>query len=192
MRAWGSWDDADLWGEAWDSRPDTWEEDLDAAAGRPPRGQSGPGQWVGNLHGGWNMSAAARAYQEQITGVSAAYDYRVTRENRHADFDGYDRRQRVLLEAKAFGPDSGIVRAYQLSQQGRPIPPELTERLDALVRQARRQLAVAGDTGIEWHVASRQAKAAVQQLLRTNNMGNITVRHTAPNRQVAQLMRARR
>ena len=96
MRAWGSWDDADLWGEAWDSRPDTWDEELDAAAGRPPRGQSGPGQWVGNLHGGWNMSAAARAYQEQITGVSAAYDYRVTLENRHADFDGYDWRQGKL------------------------------------------------------------------------------------------------
>lgn len=192
MRAWGSWDAGDAWDEAGDAWLDAWDEDHDAAAGRPPRGQSGPGQWVGNIHGGWNMSDAARAYQQQITGVSASYDYQVSRGRRNADFDGYNRQRQVLLDAKAFGPNSAIVRAHQLSQQGRSIPQPLVQRLNNLVSEARRQRAVAGSTPIEWHVASPQAAAAVQQLLQTNNLGNITVRHTAPAPQVAQLMRARR
>jgi|RhiMethySRZTD1v2_1073278.scaffolds.fasta_scaffold20804_1 hypothetical protein len=193
MSAWTSSDAArDSWRDAWD-------EEFDGAAEWLPLGEVGPGKWTGNIHGGWNMSDVARAYQRQISGRPAWYDYHVNRRGKKYDFDGYDSRRRTLLDAKAYGPTSAVVRAYQISQQGRPLPQRLAKQFSQLVADARRQRRAAGKTPIEWHVASSKAAEALRALLRTNgllktdqNRLGINVKWTKPNEKVLHAWRQRR
>ena len=137
------------------------------------------------------MSPGAAAYQRQVSGHHASRDYRVRRGGVTADFDGY--RQGVLLDAKAFGPRSGIVRARELGLRGM-IPESLLSRVEGLVDLAQRQIRVAGKTPIHWHIASREAAQATKELLRTQGLTRqgrrrgIQVVYTPPSPHVQRLL----
>lgn len=108
------------------------------------------------------MSARARAYQQQVTGRTGE-SYVVD----GVKFDGVN--TGGLIDAK--GPGYAT---FVRDGQFRP----WYRGADALVDQARRQLAVANGAPITWHVAEAEAATAMQNLLRQNNITGITVVHT--------------
>jgi hypothetical protein len=142
-----------------------------AASSAPPE----PGSWQRNFHGGWNMSPEARRYQRQRGGRSAAWDYRVERGKKAADFDG--RRGRVLIEAKYW-------QAY--GRQAQAIWKVLNNTADwsdinfvrRVVEQARRQAYVAAGRPVEWHVSDPQSFKLVRQLFALTRIpSNVTVKY---------------
>jgi RHS repeat-associated protein len=108
------------------------------------------------------MSASARVYQQQITGRSGgAYFLNGVK------FDGIE--AGVLLEAKGPGYATFVRSGEFLAWfRGR----------DALVDQARRQIAAARGTPITWHVAEEEAATAIRTLFRGNGITGINIVHT--------------
>jgi hypothetical protein len=133
------------------------------ANGPPPA--VGPGQWGPARE---SMSSAARRYQEQITGRSAEEAYWVD----GVKFDGF--KDGVLLEAK--GPNY----ANKFQDNFEPEPWFQDTGARELREQARRQRDKVQGLGIriEWHVAEKKAAEAIRELLKANNIQEITVIHT--------------
>jgi hypothetical protein len=65
---------------------------------KPPTG--GPGQWVQETE---YMSDTSRRYQSQVTGSPEGWVYRVRKNGKEVDFDGYQ--EGYLLDAKGFNYD---------------------------------------------------------------------------------------
>lgn len=110
------------------------------------------------------MSARARAYQQQITGrTGQSYVVRGVR------FDGVTRNG--LVDAKGPGYSTfvrnGQFRPWFNGQQ-------------ELVRQANAQVAAARGVSITWQVAEQDAATAIQNLLIQNNIAGINVVFTPP------------
>ncbi|RKI61413.1 hypothetical protein D7X55_23165 [Corallococcus sp. AB049A] len=137
-----------------------------AVMGPPPPG--GPGKWVQVNE---SMSSRARDYQAQVTGAPKGSAYRVKRGGEEADFDGYDLDENVLLEAKGpgyeqfFGADLKAKRFFQGA--------------NALVEQARRQIAVAGSAHVRWVVAEAKFADALRALFNRQNV-KVEVRFLSP------------
>ncbi len=123
-----------------------------------------PGQWIPE-NTVMPDSSAAR-YQSQVTGQDPGWAYRVN----DVRFDGY--RDGTLLEAKGPGYQSLFER-----MGGKPF----FQGARNIVAQAGRQLAVAGGTPIEWHVAEEAAADTIRNLLEDAGYGSIPVIWTPPN-----------
>lgn len=137
-------------------------------AGPGPRGLQRPisqayeaqqGRWRGDFEGGANMSAEARAYEARVCHKDEGMGYY----RNGTQFDGFE--ENTLLDAKHYPPDKGMAKALQKNN------PFIGNKL---LDQARRQLAAAGPTPIEWRVSNEAAALKIQQLFSTNSI-NIKV-----------------
>ncbi|WNG51122.1 hypothetical protein F0U60_48600 [Archangium minus] len=136
-------------------------------AGWPPVG--GPGQWVEDTS---SMSEQARAYQAQVTGAPNRWAYRVCRDGKCVDYDGFDPKTGTLLEAKA--------REYEKWFDADLQPKWGYEGLEGMVLQARRQRALAGGLHLRWHVAEPRMVAILQRAFREAKIKGIEVVYTRP------------
>ena len=104
----------------------------------------------GKNHG----SAAARAYEEQITGYPVEYSIYVEGDLSEVEFDGF--RDGVLLDAK--GPRTYVIISHHWS----------TKALEKMQKQMRKQVnAVASgglDIPIHWHFAEKEAMEIAAKL----------------------------
>ena len=124
--------------------------------------REGPGVFV-NVNEA--MSPRAAAYQAQITGRNIGDVYLVD----GVKFDGY--KGGTLVDAKGpgyakFVKDGGFRSWFSGASD--------------LVDQAERQLSVAGQLPVTWHVAEAPAALAIRRLLESNGLGAIRVVHTPP------------
>jgi len=118
----------------------------------------GPGQWREAQE---SMSDRAADFQSKVTGQPPGRVYDVD----GVKFDGY--KDGKLLDAK--GP--GYEQFVDSNGDFKPWYRGAGE----LVDQAERQLSVAGDTPIEWHVAEEPAADAMRSLLQREGFGQIDV-----------------
>jgi filamentous hemagglutinin len=110
------------------------------------------------------MSERAAAYQTQITGRTGE-SYVVN----GVKFDGVG--AKGLVDAKGPGYANFVKDGqFQPWFKGK----------QALLDQAERQIAAANGAPITWHVAEAEAATAIQNLLRSKGIQNITVVHTPP------------
>jgi hypothetical protein len=123
----------------------------------------GPGSWGPVSE---SMSDRAAAYQQQITGVSPNTGYVVD----GVKFDGFA--DGVLQDAKGPGY-SQFVKNGEFR--------DWFDGADALVNQANRQLAAAGDTPIQWSVAEADAVTAINNLFAESGIAGIDVVHVPAN-----------
>jgi hypothetical protein len=135
--------------------------------GWPPVG--GPGHWVEDTA---SMSEQSRAYQAQVTGAPKHWCYRVCRDGECVEYDGYDPKAGVLLEAKG--------RGYAKWFDEKLNPRFEYEGLDSMVRQATRQLRVAGGRPLRWHVAEPRMVAVLRKHFDLNGLQAVEVVYTQP------------
>ena len=101
------------------------------------------------------MSDHAAAYQQQITGSSAASYY-----VNGVKFDGYDS-VTGLRDAKGEGYAQWVVNGdFKVYFKGS----------DELLEQAFRQVRAAGDIPITWYIAEESAAKAIRNLLSVSNL----------------------
>jgi hypothetical protein len=106
----------------------------------------GPGLW--EMRG--RPDSAPYLYQAQVTGApitrrpDGSIDIPEYRHN-GVDFDGYDAQRNVLMDAKRYTDDNAIVTGG----------PQFL--IDNTLNDARRQVAAASGTPVEWQVSNRQA-----------------------------------
>jgi hypothetical protein len=137
--------------------------------GLPPSG-GGPGQWVEDKS---TMSEQARAYQAQVTGAPKGRAYKVCRNSKCVEFDGYDPKDGVLLEAKGVGYDQWFTADLK--------PKKYFQGLDALRTQAQKQARLARGLRIRWYVAEPRMVAILKRLFEEWDVG-IEVEHIPPVR----------
>jgi hypothetical protein len=129
----------------------------------------GPGQWVEDTT---SMSEQARAYQAQVTGAPKKWAYQVCRDGDCVEYDGYDPKAGVLLEAKARGYDQ-----WFLPNLG---PKFNFKGLDALRKQAQKQYKLARGMRVRWHVAEPRMVDVFKKLFVEWNVAEIEVVYTSP------------
>jgi hypothetical protein len=78
----------------------------------------------------------------------------------------------TLLEAKARGYDKWFDKDLEARF--------MYEGADDMVKQARRQLRLAGGLRVRWHVAEPRMVAILKKLFKENNIEGIEVVHTLP------------
>ncbi len=128
----------------------------------------GPGEWVQVNE---SMSESASRYQAQVTGAPKGYAYRVKKDGKEVDFDGFDSKEGVLLEAK--GPN------YQQFISAKLKFEKFFQGAGSMLQQARRQLEVAQGVPIRWVVAEKKLADALQKLFEFNRF-RIEVVHAPP------------
>jgi hypothetical protein len=138
-----------------------------SGGGWPPVG--GPGQWVEDTS---SMSEQARTYQAQVTAAPKGWCYKVCRDGRCVDYDGFDPKTGTLLEAKA--------REYEKWFDTDLQPRWGYEGLEGMVLQARRQSGLAGGLRVRWHVAEPRMVAILQRAFREARITGIEVVYTQP------------
>ena len=140
---------------------------------RAPKSPSGYKLGATDGHGGvWatvgrgNEDLPSNRYQRQITGAPHNIEYRVG----VVDFDGYDSKRGVFLDAKNFTANNLLVKGF---------PPAVVDSYRAdVLKEARRQLGVLNGTGanLEWHISNRLALDAVKNLFDSTELrGRITL-----------------
>ena len=142
------------------------------AGGQNPSPVAGPGQWGPANE---SMSDRARAYQELISGHSSNEAYWVggmSTKTGGVRFDGFEKG--VLLEAK--GPGY----ANKFLDDLEPKAWFKNSGAKDLVKQARRQLRAAQETGtpIRWHIAEEKTAEAIRILFKDEKVFGIEVVHT--------------
>jgi hypothetical protein len=137
-----------------------------SGGGWPPVG--GPGQWVEDTS---SMSEQARTYQAQVTGAPKGWCYRVCRNGKCVDYDGYDPKTGILLEAKGLGYDKWFNRNLEARFE--------FKGLKALRGQAQKQARLAGGTPVRWQVAEPRMVAIFKRLFKEWNVTGIEVVHTS-------------
>ena len=138
-----------------------------AGGGWPPVG--GPGHWVEDTS---SMSEQARAYQAQVTGAPRGWCYKVCRDGKCVDYDGYDPNSGILLEAKAREYDKWF---------DQDLEPRFDYKgADSMMKQARRQVGLAGGLRVRWHVAEPRMVAILKKLFKENDIEGIELVHTSP------------
>jgi hypothetical protein len=135
--------------------------------GVPPAG--GPGQWVEDTSA---MSEQSRAYQAQVTGAPKRWAYKVCRDGRCVEYDGYDPKDGVLLEAKGVGYDQWFTADLK--------PKFNFQGLKSLETQARTQARMAGGLRVRWHVAEPRMVPILKRLFEQWEIEGIEVVHTPP------------
>lgn len=118
---------------------------------------NGPGAYARVME---SMSARAAIYQSKVTGTLPEVGYIV----HGVKFDGF--RGGVLLDAKGHGYANFVKDGKFVSW---------FNGANALVDQARRQVAAAGGTRIQWHFAEESAANAARALLTNNGVKGIDV-----------------
>jgi hypothetical protein len=136
--------------------------------GWPPVG--GPGQWVEDTS---SMSEQARAYQAQVTGSPKGWCYKVCRNGKCVEYDGFDPTEGVLLEGKARGYEQWFDKDLN------PVH-EFYGGLDDLLKQAARQYRMAAGRPIRWHVAEPRMVAVLRKHFGEADLGSIEVVYTPP------------
>jgi hypothetical protein len=136
--------------------------------GWPPVG--GPGQWVEDTS---SMSEQARAYQAQVTGAPKGWCYKVCRNGKCVEYDGFDPAEGVLLEGKARGYDQWFDKDLNPTH-------EFYGGLEDMLTQAARQHRMAAGRPIRWHVAEPRMVAVLRKHFDEANLGSIQVVHTPP------------
>ncbi|WP_309897220.1 Tox-REase-5 domain-containing protein [Archangium sp.] len=133
----------------------------------PPSG--GPGQWVQDTS---SMSDAARSYQAQATGAPKGWAYKVCRNGKCVEYDGFDLKEGTLQEAKGKGYDQWFDAKLKarFNFQG----------LDSLKEQAQRQARLAGGLRVRWHVAEPRMVPILQKLFKEWRVVGIEVVYTPP------------
>ncbi|MCB9441209.1 MAG: hypothetical protein H6523_13285 [Mycolicibacterium sp.] len=122
---------------------------------------SGPGEWT-NVNE--SMSPRSADYQVQRTGHPITEAYVVN----GVKFDDFS--NGALVDAKGYYAQftkNGQFQDWWTGQQG-------------MIDQARRQLAAAGDTPIQWHVAEPAGVSAIIQLFEDNGIVGINVVYAPP------------
>ena len=130
---------------------------------KPPEG--GPGQWVQETE---HMSETSRRYQSQVTGSPEGWVYRVRKNGKEVDFDGYQ--EGHLLDAKGFNYDKWFDANLKHKQ--------FYQGAQKLVDDAIRQLTVAKGTPIRWHVAEPRMVQIIQKLFQEKGIEGIDVVYT--------------
>lgn len=138
-----------------------------SGGGWPPVG--GPGRWVEDTS---SMSEQARDYQAQVTGAPKRWAYEVCQGGECVKYDGYDPKTGTLLEAKA--------REYAKWFDEALNPRFDYEGLDDMLKQARRQLRVAGGRPLRWHVAEPRMVAVLRKWFDLNDLHAVEVVYTQP------------
>jgi antitoxin (DNA-binding transcriptional repressor) of toxin-antitoxin stability system len=133
----------------------------------PPVG--GPGQWVPKNE---RMSPRSRAFQYKVTKAPAGWVYRVRRNGKKADFDGFDFDQGLLQETKGLGYDKHFDTGLE--------PKKYFRGAKRLVRQAQRQQRVAGGVPIRWYVAEPRMVDILKKLFERNDIFGIEVVYISP------------
>lgn len=128
----------------------------DRDRGRPPAPP--PGRYVEKNE---SMPDFSRRYQE-AQGARPGAAYRVDGPDGPVDFDAFE--DGVLIEAKGRYDDL-FEKPFSKAVEAK------------LIKQARSQLRVAGDTPIQWRFVERDAAARVARLLGRVNLGRIEVQH---------------
>ena len=99
-------------------------------------------------------------YEKQISGSPKNVEYEVGGKR----FDGYDAKRNVLLDAKDYSKDNPIVKGT---------PAFLADKLKAeAILDAQTQVAVAGGAKVEWHVSSKEAATALDNLFKSDSSLN--------------------
>ena len=129
-----------------------------------------PGAYMADFEAGSNMSGADRAYESQIrkmVGGPPDQGYYVKRINsqRHVQFDAFDPNGQTLVDAKNWRADGQIVKALEAGEHWAGWK---------VVEQAQEQLKVARGFGVEWRVASPEAKKVIDPIFKAWNF-DITV-----------------
>jgi hypothetical protein len=125
--------------------------------------KEGPGLWATVNE---SMSPRAAKYQAQISGRPGE-GYIVN----GVKFDGFKNGE--LLDAKGLGY------ANFVGPDGKFKP--FFTGAEKLVEQAERQLGVAGNSPITWHIAEEEAVQPIRRLLEQNGFGTIRLVHTPPD-----------
>lgn len=121
------------------------------------KSDGGPGEW-GKPYGGRN--GKGEAYQEKVTGAPPGTEYKVPLERRssgHVDFDGYDPRRDVLLDAKEW-------------QKWPPLDGRWEKPRREMLEQAEDQIKAARGTPIEWHFPNEAKAREVERVLRSEGV----------------------
>jgi hypothetical protein len=153
------------WEADLEEEPEDLEAEFESLRESPPprRGRTGPGHWIGNAHGGPDK-LEDRRFQRQVSGKPAYNDYLVKHGHAAALFDGYKRR--TLLEAKHLLPNGYLVKLWNWALRTHNQLPDVAQRrVEGIIEQARRQRHVAGNTPIEWHIASKAGAQIIRHLL---------------------------
>jgi hypothetical protein len=133
----------------------------------PPTG--GPGKWV---HDTSSMSERARAYQAQVTDAPRGWAYKVCRNGKCVEYDGYDPKTDTLLEAKGEGYDHFFDKNLE--------PLFEFKGMANWQKQARRQTQLSGGLRVRWHVAEPRLVTILQKLFRSWRVEGIEVVYTQP------------
>jgi hypothetical protein len=118
------------------------------------------------------MSGRSRAYQAQVTGAPEGRAYKVCWGNKCVEYDGYDPKTGVLLEAKGKGYDQWFDKNLK--------PKFEFKGLDDLQNQAQKQARLAGGLRVRWHVAEPRMVAILQKLFNHWGIEGIEVVYTPP------------
>lgn len=140
--------------------------------------------WVNR---GGDANVAWKLYSEQITGVTAglecrAYDYnRITGQSTYVDFDGFNYKTGVYLEAKGGGYAWGYNTdgSPKLEADGQtPIFNGHNDWVKQLLAQS--AMATAQGRNVVWNVAEEGFRIAVQKVINDRSITNISVVRVAP------------
>jgi restriction endonuclease fold toxin 5 of polymorphic toxin system len=118
------------------------------------------------------MSEQARAYQAQVTGAPKRWCYKVCRDGDCVDYDGYDPKAGILLEAKA--------REYDKWFSADLKPKWNYQGLKGMLDQARRQFRLSGGLRLRWHVAEPRMVAILRKHLDAAGLADVEVVYTPP------------
>ncbi|WP_309890935.1 Tox-REase-5 domain-containing protein, partial [Archangium sp.] len=135
--------------------------------GWPPVG--GPGQWVEDTT---EMPEQSRVYQAQVTGAPKRWCYKVCRDGECVEYDGYEPKEGVLLEAKARGYEKWFDKTLE--------PQWNFQGLNGVLAQAERQFRVARGMRLRWHVAEERMVAVLRKHFDARGLHAIEVVYTQP------------
>ncbi|MCY1029927.1 Tox-REase-5 domain-containing protein [Corallococcus sp. BB11-1] len=151
---------------------------VSMAAMGPPSGgapgglpSGGPGKWVQVNE---SMSDRARAYQAQVTGAPEGSAYRMQDGDMKVDFDGFNAKEDMLLEAKGPGYEAFIKSDTEMK--------EFFQGLTGVVEQARNQFKLARGRRIRWIVAEKRFADILRKTFTDYEFDNIEVVHVPPAR----------
>jgi RHS repeat-associated protein len=129
--------------------------ELSAKEGAQAVASKAPGVWMQVTE---SMSAKAAAYQRFITGQAIDMAYVVN----GVKFDGF--LKGVLLDAKSGLKNMVLGQSFRRWFTGK-----------SMINQARRQIAAANGTPIEWHVEHEAVAQAIRELFKKNEIKGIEV-----------------
>lgn len=114
-----------------------------------------PGQWRADFEGGTNMSTADSAYEARVCNKQEGMGYYVN----GVQFDGYE--NNTLLDGKNWAANGRITKALERQEHWAGWK---------VVNQAESQLEAAGNTPVEWRVASQEAVDQIRAIFKTHGI----------------------